>query len=179
MHSEDGGTSSILSVERVVLRVLGKYLRGRSCHLTDDGSLILGPSTAEKGDHIFVFLSFNSPLVLRRVDDIPNYRIIDLASTPRTLRGRRCWAHFLLVGRYGLKVAGRGTIHRGLKIRTLQDPRLGPFPLGRKEKVGSKVDLGWLLDSTVGQVWIHFHHRLQGDVLKSCGVCLDRIFFFI
>ncbi|KAI1382717.1 uncharacterized protein F4822DRAFT_103715 [Hypoxylon trugodes] len=65
----------VSSPEGQVLNRIYRNIRGRSCHLTDDGSIILGPGTACNGDHIYVIPGCDIPLVLRRTDGIA-YRII-------------------------------------------------------------------------------------------------------
>ncbi|KAI4859202.1 heterokaryon incompatibility protein-domain-containing protein [Hypoxylon rubiginosum] len=168
------GEQKISSIEGEILRRLNRNIRGRSCHLTIDGSIILGPSTAEKGDQIYVIPGCDVPLVLRR-GDATAYRIIGSCYHPEyanreALLGKLPRAWRVLSDEGSLRY-----INDEQKAETLHDPRLGPLPPGWKETKLSTGGLGWYSDQYDHNDLIDFDPRLAIDALQARGILIQQI----
>ncbi|KAI6082162.1 heterokaryon incompatibility protein-domain-containing protein [Hypoxylon rubiginosum] len=169
-----GKPATSSSIEGRVLRRLHRNIRGRSCHLTSDGSIVLGPGEAHTGDHIYVILGCDAPLVLRRVDAAA-YRIMGSCYHPEYANREA------LLGKLptGWKVLSEGGVQWYVndeqKTESLHDPRLGQLPPGWKERKLSSGGLGWVSDRYDHNDLITFDPRLEADALKARGVPLQQI----
>ncbi|XXH00735.1 hypothetical protein Hte_007085 [Hypoxylon texense] len=162
------------SLEARILHRLHRNIRGRSCHLTTDGFIILGPNMARKGDHVYVIPGCNVPLVLRQ-EGKTAYRIIGSCYRPEYANGEallgrlpRGWRAF----------SDEGTIryvNDEQKIDTLHDPRQGPLPPGWKERKLSGGGLGWYSNQHGHTDLIDFNPRLDIDALQARGIPIQEI----
>ncbi|KAI2628488.1 heterokaryon incompatibility protein-domain-containing protein [Hypoxylon sp. NC1633] len=163
-----------LSSPEDILRRIHSKMRGRSCHLTAKGSVVLGPAMAQNGDNIYVLPGCDVPLVLRQVEETA-YRIIGTCYHPE-YADREAFLGKLPTGWKALSGGSvQWYINHEQNIETLHDPRLGPLPRGWKEKKFSDGSLGWISDDYDHTDLINFDPRLEVDALKARGVLFQQI----
>ncbi|KAI1376500.1 heterokaryon incompatibility protein-domain-containing protein [Hypoxylon crocopeplum] len=164
----------ISSIEGEILRQLHHHTRGRSCHSTTDGSIVLGPSMAHSGDHIYVIPGCEVPLVLRRVDSM-TYRIVGPCYHPEYANREALLGKLPADWRVVSSEGELWYVNEEQKIETLHDPRLGPLPPGWKETKHSTGGFGWHSDQHDHYDLVNFDPRLDIDSLKARHVFLDQI----
>ncbi|KAL8994655.1 MAG: hypothetical protein Q9169_005435 [Polycauliona sp. 2 TL-2023] len=157
---------------------------GRRVLITNEGSIGLGPKTAEPGDQIYVILGCRSPLVIRQARS-GNYIIVG-----------ECYIHGIMEGEtllgplpdewqsVNIYNEGIGYMHAFLDRQTgeqrYDDPRLGPLPSGwRLDDPDRKPDWNnWFINEETGERpdWPR-DPRMTPEALEARGVTLQEIVF--
>ncbi|KAL8668853.1 MAG: hypothetical protein Q9168_006532 [Polycauliona sp. 1 TL-2023] len=160
------------------------YSRGRRLFISSNGSIGLGPDTAEPSDYICVVLGCKSPLVVRKSEN-GNYRIVGECYVYGMMESETLLGP--LPGRWqGVIIykEGEGNMEGYIDRQTgetrYDDPRLGQLPFGwRLKDANRRPDWNnWFINDETGeQLRWPIDPRMTPEALEARGVNLQDFIF--